>query len=168
MGELSYTAAFYGLAVITLAAASGVIFKRNLVHSALCLALTFMGVAGLYILLEADFLAAVQILVYTGAIAVMLVIGVMLTQRPDMTQSNPGNNLMIPAALVTGALLAVAGWAIVGTRWEAAPAVVSENSLAVIAKVLFRDYAVPFEAVAVLLLVALIGAVTLAKGADDK
>jgi NADH-quinone oxidoreductase subunit J len=136
------------------------------VHSALCLALTFIGIAGLYVLLQADYLAAVQLLVYNGAVAVMIVIGIMLTQRGDMSNSNPANKLVVPAAIVTAALLGVAGWAIYCTKWTTtgqSPAV----SLDAIAKLLFNDYAVAFEAAAVLLLIAMVGAITLAKGADE-
>ena len=165
-GELIYTVSFYVLAALCIAAAAGVIFQKNLVHSALCLALTFIGVAGLYVLLQADYLAAVQLLVYNGAVAVMIVIGVMLTQRGDMANSNPFNNLMIPAAVVTAALVGVAGWAVYCTKWTIAgqsPAI----SIEAIAMLLFNDYAVAFEAAAVLLLVAMVGAITLAKGADE-
>ncbi|KYZ77421.1 NADH-ubiquinone oxidoreductase [Anaerosporomusa subterranea] len=165
-GDVVYTVAFYALATLCLAAAAGVIFQKNLVHSALCLALTFVGIAGLYVLLQADYLAAVQLLVYNGAVAIMIVIGIMLTQQGDMAKSNPSNRLVIPAAVVSIALLAVSGWAVYGTKWTVssqAPA----TSLEAISKLLFNDYAVAFEAAAVLLLVAMVGAITLAKGADE-
>lgn len=165
-GDVVYTVAFYALATLCLAAAAGVIFQKNLVHSALCLALTFIGIAGLYVLLQADYLAAVQLLVYNGAVAVMIVIGVMLTQQGDMAKSNPSNRLVIPAAIVSIALLAVSGWAVYATKWtisSQSPAI----SLDAISKLLFNDYAVAFEATAVLLLVAMVGAITLAKGADE-
>ncbi|MDF2500028.1 MAG: nuoJ [Anaerosporomusa subterranea] len=165
-GDVVYTVAFYALATLCLAAAAGVIFQKNLVHSALCLALTFVGIAGLYVLLQADYLAAVQLLVYNGAVAIMIVIGIMLTQQGDMAKSNPSNQLVIPAAVVSIALLAVSGWAVYGTKWTVssqAPA----TSLEAISKLLFNDYAVAFEAAAVLLLVAMVGAITLAKGADE-
>jgi NADH-quinone oxidoreductase subunit J len=165
-GDVVYTVAFYALATLCLAAAAGVIFQKNLVHSALCLALTFVGIAGLYVLLQADYLAAVQLLVYNGAVAIMIVIGVMLTQHGDMANSNPANSLVIPAAVVSIALLAVSGWAVYATKWTISsqtPAI----SLEAISKLLFNDYAVAFEAAAVLLLVAMVGAITLAKGADE-
>jgi NADH-quinone oxidoreductase subunit J len=104
--------------------------------------------------------------VYNGAVAIMIVIGVMLTQQGDMTKSNPNNRLLLPAAFVTAGLMAVSGWAIFGTKWaisSEAPAI----SLNAISTLLFRDYAIAFEAAAVLLLAALVGAITLAKGADE-
>jgi NADH-quinone oxidoreductase subunit J len=165
-GDVVYTVAFYGLAALCLAGAAGVIFQKNLVHSALCLALTFIGIAGMYVLLQADYLAAVQLLVYNGAVSIMIVIGVMLTQQGDMASSNPTNRLALPAAVVTTAIVAMFGWAILGTKWTVAtqsPGI----SLEAISKLLFNEYAVAFEATAVLLLVALVGAITLAKGADE-
>lgn len=165
-GDLIYTIAFYALAALCLAAAAGVIFQKNLVHSALCLALTFIGIAGLYVLLQADYLAAVQLLVYNGAVAIMIVIGVMLTQQGDMGNSNPSNKLMLPAAVVTAALLGVSGWAIYATKWTVSSQVPGV-SLDAITKLLFNDYAIALEAAAVLLLVAMVGAITLAKGADE-
>jgi NADH-quinone oxidoreductase subunit J len=165
-GEVVYTIAFYLLATLCLAAAAGVIFQKNLVHSALCLALTFIGIAGLYVLLQADYLAAVQLLVYNGAVAIMIVIGVMLTQQGDMAKSNPNNHLAVPAALVTAGLLAVSGWSIYGTKWTISSQTPA-TSLEAISKLLFNDYAIAFEAAAVLLLVAMVGAITLSKGADE-
>ena len=165
-GDVVYTISFYGLAALCLAAAAGVIFQKNLVHSALCLALTFIGIAGLYVLLQADYLAAVQLLVYNGAVAIMIVIGVMLTQHGDMAKSNPSNTLLLPAAVVSAALLTVAGWAVYCTKWTISTQKPG-MSLEAISKLLFNDYAIAFEATAVLLLVAMVGAITLAKGADE-
>lgn len=166
-GDVVYTIAFYVLAALCLLAAAGVIFQRNLVHSALCMALTFVGIAGLYVLLQADFLAAVQLLVYNGAVGVMIVIGVMLTQRGNMADSSPVNRYVLPGAAVIGGMLAVTGWTIYGTVWTVSPDKPAEASMAGMAKLLFNEYAVAFEAVALLLLVAMIGAITLAKGADE-
>lgn len=166
-GDVVYTIAFYGLAALCLLSAAGVIFQRNLVHSALCMALTFIGIAGLYVLLQADFLAAVQLLIYNGAVAVMIVIGVMLTQRGSMKDSSPPNRYILPGAVVTAGLLALTGWTICGTAWAVSPVAPADASMAGLARLLFSEYAVAFEAVALLLLVAMIGAITLAKGADE-
>ena len=165
-GDAVYTVAFYVLAAVCLVAAAGVIFQNNLVHSALCLALTFIGIAGLYVLLQADYLAAVQLLVYNGAVAIMIVIGVMLTQQANMATSNPFNRLLVPAGIVSVIIFAVFAWAVYGTQWNIST-VGPSVSLGAIAKLLFSEYAVAFEAAAVLVLVALVGAITLAKGADD-
>lgn len=166
MGDLAYTISFYVLSAITLLAAAGVIFKRNLVHSALLLALSFIGIGGLYLLLHADFLAAVQILVYNGAVAVIIVIGVMLTRWQNLDNSSPGNNLGliggIMAVLVTGIILL----AVTSTPWAISATAAPQVSAPAIAAILLSDFAIAFEAAAVLLLVAMIGAIMLAKGAD--
>ena len=156
------TVAFYFLAGVTLASAIGVVTRRNLVHSAFLLALTFLGVAGLYLLLEAEFLAAVQALVYSGAVAVLMVIGVMLTHRENMDETNPSNSMILLGATAVPALFGVIVWAVLATPWKTgAGAVVPVADLG---RRFLTDFAVPFEAVALLLLAALIGAVVLFKG----
>ncbi|HWR31724.1 MAG TPA: NADH-quinone oxidoreductase subunit J [Negativicutes bacterium] len=163
MGDgLMHTLAFYFLAGITLAAATGVVFKRNLVHSAFLLSVTFLGVAGLYMTLEAEFLAAVQALVYSGAVAVLVVIGVMLTHRDDMSKSNPPNKMVVAGAGAALAIVGVLVWAVVATPWKTGRGAVV--SVADIGRRFLTDFAPPFEAVALLLLAAVIGAVVLFKG----
>lgn len=166
MGEIVYTAAFYVLAALTVAAAAGVVFNRNLVHGAFLLALTFIGVAGLYVLLQADFLAAVQILVYSGAVAVIIVIGVMLTRWQNVADSSPVNKLGWGGAVAAVLLTVIIVCAEVATPWKLAAASGPSATAPAIAAVLFSDYVVAFEAVAVLLLVAMVGAIILARGAE--
>ncbi len=167
MNEMAYTLAFYFSGALTLAAAIGVIVSRNLVHSALLLALTFIGVAGLYVLLSADFLSAVQLLVYNGAVAVIIVIGVMLTQAGDMENSNPNNKLGWGAAIVTGGILSLIVAAIMLTPWKLSPLGAPQETASAIANILLSDFAIAFEAAAILLLMAMIGAIILAKGGDQ-
>ena len=157
-----HTLAFYMLAGVTLAAATGVVFKRNLVHSAFLLSVTFLGVAGLYMTLEAQFLAAVQALVYSGAVAVLVVIGVMLTQRENMSQSNPPNAMVAAGGFAALTIVGVLVWAILATPWKTGKGAVV--SVADIGRRFLTDFAPPFEAIALLLLAALIGAVVLFKG----
>ena len=166
MGEMAYTLAFYFLAALTLTAAAGVIMGRNLVHSALLLALTFIAVAGLYVLLAADFLSAVQLLVYNGAVSVIIVIGVMLTQTGDMKNSNPSNKMAFGAALVTGVVMAFIVAAIMLTPWKISAVPAPEVTASAIAEILLSDFAIAFETIAVLLLVAMVGAIILARGAE--
>lgn len=159
---MAQTVAFYFLAGVTLASAVGVVTRRNLVHSAFLLALTFLGVAGLYMTLEAEFLAAVQALVYSGAVAVLVVIGVMLTQRDDMGRSNPSNSMVIVGAAAVISLVGVLIWAVLATPWKIGTGAVV--STAEIGRRFLTDFTAPFEAVALLLLAAMIGAVVLFKG----
>lgn len=165
--EWIHDLAFVVLALLCLAGAAGVVFQTNLVHSALCLALSFSGVAGLYGLLQAGYLAAVQLLIYNGAVAVIIVIGVMLTQREsvDDGSGSPSKRLRAAAACVSGALLAVCGWAVLATDWRTA--IAPDASVPALAGLLFRDYAIALEAAAALLLAALVGAVMLAKGDEE-
>lgn len=157
-----HTLAFYLLAGITLAAATGVVFKRNLVHSAFLLSVTFLGVAGLYMTLEAEFLSAVQALVYSGAVAVLVVIGVMLTQRDDMSDSNPPNSMRAAGGAAAASVVGVLVWAVMATPWKTGKG--SIVTVADIGRRFLTDYAPPFEAVALLLLAAVIGAVVFFKG----
>ena len=163
---LMHTLAFFLLSGITLAAAAGVVFKQNLVHSAFLLAVSFLGVAGLYLTLEAEFMAAVQALVYSGAVAVLVVIGVMLTHRDDMSQSNPTNSMLLAGGVASLAVVASLVWAVLSTDWKTGAG--SVVHAADIGRRFLTDFAPPFEAVALLLLAALIGAVVLFIGGKEQ
>lgn len=163
------TIVFFIFAILAVAAAWGVVTSKNIVHSALFLALSFVGVAVLYVLMNADFLAAVQILVYTGAVSIMVVFAVMLTLRGDVTESNPENRkwgwglftaavIFVVIALV---ILTNADWRILPGTW------VMQNNAAKLSTLLLTHYMIPFEATAILLTVALVGAVILAKGVKE-
>ena len=168
MDELVYNIAFYIFAAITIASAIGVVTKPNLVHSSLLLALCFIGISGLYVLLQADFLAAVQILVYSGAVAILIVLGIMLTQRSSMEDTNQNSGWRRGAALICGCFLVVVLIVIATTPWHYSSALVAQDTPSVIAQLLLTDYMVAFEVAAVLLLGAMIGAIALAKGGKEE
>ncbi|MCE5285652.1 MAG: NADH-quinone oxidoreductase subunit J [Pelosinus sp.] len=168
MDDLVYTIAFYILAAITIASAIGVVTKHNLVHSALLMALCFIGISGLYVLLQADFLAAVQILVYSGAVAILIVLGIMLTQRRSMENTNPNSGWPRGAAVVCALLFVVILIVIAATPWHYSSSMAAQDTPSVLARLLFTDYMVAFEAAAVLLLAAMMGAIVLAKGGEEK
>lgn len=165
--DASYTVVFYLLAALTLGSAGGVVLKRNLVHSAFLLALCFIGVAGLYLLLEADFLAAVQILVYSGAVAVMIAIGIMLTSKKSMADSNPPARLRWLGAIVAAAFTIIGVAAVTSTPWQLSAKPALDDTTPALAALMLSDYMLAFEAMAVLLLAAMIGAIILAKGASE-
>ena len=150
--------AFYVFALVTVASAAIVVLARSLIYSAFALLFTFFGVAGLYVLLGADFLAATQLLVYVGGILVLLLFGVMLTHklydldlRSEVTQ--------FPAGLiVSAALFAVLVITFNKTQWAAGPGRLPAATTAEIGRLFMGQYILPFEAASVLLLVALIGA----------
>lgn len=158
---------FYILAVVTVGAALAVVSMRNIVHSAFYLVLTFTGVAGIYVLLAADFLAAVQIIVYVGAIAILIAFGVMLTRRGNIKESNLFNKQVIPAGLVTAIVLGVIVWIVTNTKWAISNAPAPVDTVGTIATLFLTDYVVPFEVAAILLLVAMLGAIMIAKEVKD-
>jgi len=161
-------AIFFLLAAVIIVCAILMVSSRNLVHSALFMVAVFIGIAGVYAMLSADFLAVAQVLIYVGAISVLLVNGVMLTRRADMKSSNPGNNHKLGAFLTAIGLFGVLTWKVLSTEWAASSAPPAETTAGQIADLLLGKYVVPFEAAAVLLLVAMAGAILLAKGADFK
>ncbi|MFH1646090.1 MAG: NADH-quinone oxidoreductase subunit J [Chloroflexota bacterium] len=109
---------FWIMAVVTVAAALGVVFIRNVFRAALTLILCFIAVAGLYITLSADFLAAVQILVYVGAISVLIILAVMMTR--EVQRGSPVNKMEIPAAVVATVLLGILVYTVTNTPWKIA------------------------------------------------
>jgi len=155
------TIVFFIFAILSIAAAWGVVTSKNIVHSALYLALSFSGVAVLYILLNADYLAAVQLLIYTAAVSLMVVFAVMLTLRGDICDSNPENRSWLMGALISLVILSNADWRVLATPWT------SGGSAEDLSLLLLTRYMIPFEAAAVLLTVALVGAVILAKGVKE-
>lgn len=158
---------FLLVALITLGSAMIVVFSRNLIYSVFSLLFTFFGVAMLYVMLGADFLAATQVMIYVGGILILLLFGVMLTHKlysltlkTEVIQFFPG--LII--ALATFFTLATVAWT---TPWPlAAPKDVSPTT-AVIGGQFLREYLLPFEVASVLLLIALIGAATLVRRRPD-
>ena len=159
---------FFLFAGLALLFACGVIFFRNVVHSALSLTATFICVACLYLSIGAAFMGAVQILVYGGAVAVLIVMAIMLTRRDDMAHSNPSRSLFrhAAAAAVTGLfLLGMAAVALL-SPFRTAPQSLGDAAPG-LADLMLTHYVLPFEVAAVLLLMAMIGAIVLAKGADE-
>ncbi|MDY7080558.1 MAG: NADH-quinone oxidoreductase subunit J [Chloroflexota bacterium] len=155
---------------ITLGAALLVVTRRNVSHAASFLVLSFFSVAGLYVLLEAHFLVAVQSLIGVSGIAI-LIISPTILKRDGMNSNLPGaNRQWWAAALVAVVLCGVLGWVILNHNWTAtAPAPVPEDSIAILGKALVdpQGFVLPFGVASVLLLVTLIGAVTIAKAKEQ-
>jgi NADH-quinone oxidoreductase subunit J len=151
-------------ALVTIGAAIAMVLSHNAVHSALWLVMNFFGVAVLYLLLNAPFLAMVQITVYAGAIMVLFLFVIMLLGSEKGQEEINGLPWQTPVALVMGlVLVGIAGYALFGGTPLAVPAQAAETTGApdVLARSLFSSYLLPFEITSVLLLVALIGAVVL-------
>jgi NADH-quinone oxidoreductase subunit J len=157
------TVVFIICSLVTLGAALAVVTSRNLFHSALFLILSFVGVAGLYVLLEAPFLAAVQILVYVGAIAILIVFAIMLTRRlmaKDLVQSNTQWNLAFLGAIFLFLALVVI---LLRVNWPVVGAAVPEETINILGQDLMGAYLMPFEVASVLLVVALVGSIIIAR-----
>jgi NADH-quinone oxidoreductase subunit J len=167
-GELIGTALFYLFAGMAGASAIGVVATRNIVRMAVFLLFTLTGVAGLYFLLSAEFLAAVQLVVYAGGTLILIVFGVMLTSKSPFSKFVP-KPAEVAVALVIGLLFLVAlAWgihtAVAKGLFEQNPLTTGDNyPMVKLGQVLLGDYLVPFEIVSVLLLVVMIGAAYLAK-----
>lgn len=154
---------FLILSTITLGAALAVVTSRNLFHSALFLILSFVGVAGLYILLEAEFLAAVQVLIYVGAISILIIFAIMLTRRlmaKDLVQRNAQWGI---SALVALLLFAVLSFIVLDVDWPIVEAALPADSISLLGQDLMGSYVLPFEVASVLLLVALVGSIIIAR-----
>lgn len=163
------TVVFFIFAIIAVAAAWGVVTSTNIVHSALFLALSFLGVAVLYVLLNAEFLAAAQILVYTGAVSILVIFAVMLTLRGDVAVSNPNTNKWTWGVCVAGLLFALIALVILtNDAWRILPMPSTAGGTVELSGLLLSWYMVPFEVAAFLLTIALIGAVILAKGGKER
>lgn len=160
-------AVFAVLAGVTLLGALGVVAFRNIVHAALSLVLSFLGVAALYFQLQAEFLGLVQILVYAGAISVLIIFAIMLVMDRDPNQTNLSHRSGwwggVIALLLTGSL-AAAVWR---TDFAEQVGTAAQDRVAQIAQLLMGDYVIAFEVAAILLLIAVVGAIILAKGAEE-
>jgi len=161
MDDTAVVVAFYVLAGITLLSAMMVAMVRDLIHAVLFLILSFIGVAGLYITLSADFVAVVQVLIYAGAIAVLMIFAVMLTPRSD--RDNAENNLRLPALTLSGFLIAGVTFVAVETDWREATHGSFDATAASIGEALLSPFVLPFEIASVLLVVAMIGAIVLVR-----
>ena len=146
-----------GLLVVTL---------RNIIHSAIAMMVCFGSLAGMYALLGAPIVAAAQVLIYLGAISVLILFAIMLTQAGDANLPAPFHPQVWVAAIAALAIVGLTSWAAVTTDWKAAATTVA-IVVGALAKSLFTDYALPFEILSLLLLVAIIGAIYLARRPEE-
>jgi NADH-quinone oxidoreductase subunit J len=156
---------FYFLSFFGVICALLVVFSRNAVHSVLYLILTFFAIAGHYILLNAQFLAAVHVIVYAGAIMVLFLYVIMLLNLNQEAEPHKRTVLKLAAAISGGLLLTVFVGSLKGTelmaRQQGAPGDV--GLVKTLGRLLFTEYLLPFEISSVLLLAAMVGAVMLGK-----
>ena len=159
---------FYLLAIAAIVSAIGTVTVPNVVHAALFLIVSLLAVAGFYILLSNEFLALTQILIYGGAIATIILFGLMLTRGgAALPVVGPGGQwpFGLLVALLTGGGLA---WAVIDSEWPRNVDEVTLVPIDQIGRVLFRDWMLPFEIASVVLLVALIGAVVISSAEEGE
>ncbi len=168
---------FIIVSLILLASALGAVFARRIMHSALLAVAAFTGVGGIYAILGSHFLAVAQVLIYIGAVAIVLLFAVMLSQQREISGSNPVRKQKLWKNWVTWAAFGV-GLVMVlyftvnlatPTASQEIPLIHTEpaTSLEGLSELLFREYLVPFELVSLLLLLVVIGAVVIARKEND-
>lgn len=181
--------AFWVISASSIIAAIAVVHFRDIFRSALFLVVSFLGVAGLFVLLRAEFLAVIQILIYVGAISVLIIFAVLMTR--DVQHGNPSNRLRIPAVVLAALFVLATSFVILNTNWnllengvdysttgsgtlsaisqnantEATVTVqeIPANTIPTLARLLLHDYVLAFEVASVLLLAAIIGALALVR-----
>ena len=155
--------AFWVLALVGIGAALAVVLLRDVFRAALSLVLCFLMVAGIYVTLSADFLAAVQVLIYVGAISVLIILAIMLTR--EFQRGSPSNRLRIPAFVVAILFLGGVTLALLNTPWQVSVAPPLEPTTPALAVKIFGEggFILPLEIAAVLLLAAILGAIVLVR-----
>lgn len=158
-----YDIIFYLFAIITIVSAIIVVNSKNIVHAAFSMLLTFFGVAGIYVLLGADFLAVVQIMVYVGGILILMLFGVMLTNKITNVEIRSGSIQVIPAIIGLAVFAAVLFWIMTSTNWKIESFEIPFTTSYQIGEALISQFVLIFELLGVLLLIALIGAASIAR-----
>ena len=175
--------AFWVMAGVGVTSAMAVVLQKDIFRSALSLVVSFLVVAGLFVLLNAEFLAVVQVLIYVGAISILIIFAIMLTK--NVHEGNPSNSFQMPALVLATMVLAAIVFVVVNTEWhdwdqlglrvlagDAGGALSSTeqgikdvfgNTTIVIARLLLKDFVLPFEVASVVLLAAVIGALALVR-----
>lgn len=152
---------FYAFAALTVLSAFYVVFARNIVHAGFSLLFTLFGVAGLYAMLAADFLAATQVIVYIGGVLVLVLFTVMMTRIPRQGLGGRGLDRFVPAGIFALMLFALLYKVITGTPWAERDPGPAQGTTARLGAGFLTDFVFPFEFVSLILLVAMIGAAIL-------
>ncbi len=165
MGGAGVHIAFWVLSILTLVAAGGVMVSRNLLHAVLFLIVAFIGVAGFFVLLSAEFIAMAQIVIYVGAIAVLILFAIVLT--PQSVRDNSETAMVGPAILLGVALAAVFLFVIHDTSWATGS---GDPGLSAgdLGEALLSTWVLPFEIASVLLTAALVGAIMLVRSEAEE
>lgn len=168
MEDTGSVVAFWVLAGLTVGSALGVAAVRDLIRAVVLLITSFLGIAGLYITLSADFVAVVQVLIYAGAISVLMLFAIMLT--PRASRDNAETFLQLPGLLIAGLVTVTIALVSLETDWSIAERGGFEETASEIGNSLVSTWVLPFELAAVVLLVAMLGAIVLVRpeGAEEE
>jgi NADH-quinone oxidoreductase subunit J len=160
---MALTIGFWILAIVSVVAALAVVALKNVFRAALCMVVTLVAVGGIYVTLSADFLAGVQIIVYVGAIAILLIIGIMLTREVQM--GSPSNKFRIPAFVGALVFFGIMCFVFLGTPWKESVVAPLAPTTGPLADKLFGDngFLLTVEIAGVLLLAGIIGAIAMAR-----
>ena len=155
--------AFWVLATVAIAAALAVVTLRNVFRAALSLILCFLAVAGIFITLSADFLAAIQVLIYIGAISILIILAIMLTR--EVQRGSLSNKLVVPVLISAVLFFGAVTFAMLNTSWPLVSLPPAETTTTALANKLFSKdgYILTVEIAAVLLLATIIGAITIVR-----
>ncbi len=159
---------FAAVSLVTLGAAIAVVTNKNILHSAYYLVLAFVGVAGIYVMLEAPFIAVIQVLIYIGAIAILVIFAIMLTRRLMSKDMEQRNKQWIWSALGSLVLFGVLGWLVYNASWPVVEGAVPQDPITLMGQELLTTYVVPFEIASVLLLAALVGSILIGREKDQE
>jgi len=152
---------FYLFALMTVLSGFFVVFSKNIVHAGFSLMFTLFGVAGLFAMLGADFLAVTQTMVYIGGVLVLVLFVVMMTRIPRQNLPKRSFDRKIPGGVFSVLIFAIVYKVINGTEWNVLPVDVPEATISVIGQKLLTDFIFPFEYASIVLLLAMIGAAIL-------
>ena len=155
---------FWFIAALTIMSAAFVVINNQLIYSAVALLFTLFGVAGLYVFLWADFIAGIQILVYVGGILVLVIFGIMLTNKIRSVRISHKSMQQGVGGVVTLWLFIFLVFAMANAPWALSDAVEPNGTVREIGILLLTDFLLPFEIISLLLLGALIGAAVLSRG----
>jgi NADH-quinone oxidoreductase subunit J len=158
-----YDIIFYVFALVTIASAYLVVTVRNIVYSAFALLFTLFGIAGLYALLGADFIAIVQLIVYVGGILILMIFGVMLTNKITNVQIKTGARQVLPATVGVGIFGGFILAVLLNTNWQNLDIKNSPPTTFNLGQLLLNEWVLPFELLGIVLLIALLGAASIAR-----
>lgn len=163
MNDVAVIVAFYALAILTLVSALMVAVVKDMVHAVLFLILSFIGVAGLYITLSADFVAVVQVLIYAGAISVLMLFAILLT--PESSRNNATVSFRAPISVIAGLVGAIIVFVALKTHWVTSGdhGNLFTNTPVDIGRALLDPFVLPFEIASILLVIAMVGAIILVR-----